>query len=100
MLGRKDVTMWGIVWEDVRRVRLVRPNHPDVVAHQRRQASWTTMRYDAKFHEREQERQLITRRTARAMVARAAGLEYGPRHRCPDHAVSRARGAATDGRVG
>ena len=38
--------MRGIIWDAVRRVRLVKPSHPDVVEHQRRQAYRTTLHLD------------------------------------------------------
>jgi len=53
--------MRGIRWEDVTRVRLVKPTHPDVVAYQRKLAYRNTLQLDATFQEREQERQLVSR---------------------------------------
>jgi hypothetical protein len=52
--------MRGIVWEDVRHVRLVKPTHPEVLTYQQKLAYRTTVQLDAKFHEREQERHAVS----------------------------------------
>jgi hypothetical protein len=52
--------MRGIPWNDIVRVRLVKPTHPEVLAYQRRLVYLSTLDLDAKFREREQERELLS----------------------------------------